>query len=148
MNLNYNPCKIKFSSSSSSSLFPKNRLHQLTILAILLTTTSQLLSSADAVNAQNRRQRNRPVAKPSAKDANCQDMSEEQLMRDYVKEVSDPQRLGMHESFYQMEALREAFREESFEVFRNESRGLVHITRAPLDNESHEEYVNVLCGAG
>ena len=88
------------------------------------------------------------MAKPSAKDANCQDMSEEQLMRDYVKEVSGAKRMGMHESFYQMEALREAFREESFEAFRNESRGLVHIARAPIDSESHEKYVNVLCGAG
>ena len=69
-------------------------------------------------------------------------------MQDYVKEVSGAQRMGMHESFYQMEALREAFRKESFEVFRNESRGLVQITRAPLDSESHEKYVNVLRGAG
>ena len=102
---------------------------------MLLAALTYPLASVDAAD---RRQGRRHERKEPVKDK-CQDpMSEQKLMADYRKQVSLNQGLGLHESFYQMAALRGAFLDEDFEVFKNESRGLVQIERAPLDSKNHE----------
>ena len=116
------------------SVVPQLTSLTLTLLLTALTLTLLLTPPCAAGSGKRRGGRSRPSRRAPDK---CPAWDGAKLQADYQQEVAGSPQLGLHESFYQMDYLREAFPDNSFQGFVNRSRGPVQIVRAPLDSESH-----------